>query len=160
VEVEVVIGGEFMPKLEPKKQNTAAAERPRAGSSKALPDLSTVAAIQPELRLMVMILEDAVGCYQRFIDTENAEGREQFREAQEWLFSDDEEWIFSFRSICDFVGLNPGAVRRALLGWTRDLSAHPTRARRRPIVRRNSGDPQTIPDSPPSASNPPKDALP
>lgn len=99
-------------------------------------DFHSATTIQPELRLMVMILEDAVGCYQRFVDASDADGREQFSDAEKWLFADEQEWIFSFCSICDFVGLNPGAVRRTLLRWRREVSTHSAHGRRRASLHR------------------------
>ena len=38
-------------------------------------------------------------------------------EAREWLFTDGEEHIFSFNSVCSSLGLDPGYIRRGLKRW-------------------------------------------
>jgi hypothetical protein len=121
-------------------------------------DFHSATTVQPELRLMVMILEDAVGCYQRFVDASDGDGRAQFRDAEKWLFSDEQEWIFSFRSICDFVGLNPGAVRRNLLRWRLEVATQSVHGRRRASLHRNlvenRAQIESEPSSPPTKQNP------
>jgi hypothetical protein len=61
------------------------------------------AALEPEIRLMLMILEDAIACYQRFLNAQNDPALRQFREAERWLFGGDEDWIFSFNHICSYI---------------------------------------------------------
>lgn len=66
----------------------------------------------PEKRLMSAVLEDALDvCYRP--DTERTGPRQA--EAWEWIWSDDPRWPFSFRCICDVLGLDAGAVRGRLL---------------------------------------------
>jgi hypothetical protein len=70
---------------------------------------------EPERRLMVAILEDAVSCLSLNPQRCNLKQRKQYEEAAEWVFAEDEtEWIFSFRGICDALGLDPGYLRRGL----------------------------------------------
>ena len=46
-----------------------------------------------------------------------------FEEAQEWLFSDESDGIFSFVSVCALLGLDPGYIRRGLEQWQERASA-------------------------------------
>jgi len=74
----------------------------------------------PEVRLMIRILEDAILCFQRYRNAKDGPTRRSFREAHDWLMSDDKEWTFSFQSICEVLGLSPSYVRRGLEQWTDD----------------------------------------
>jgi hypothetical protein len=60
---------------------------------------------------MLMILEDAIACYQRFLNAQNDPAPRQFREAERWLFGSDEDWIFSFNHICSYIGVDPDYLR-------------------------------------------------
>jgi hypothetical protein len=73
--------------------------------------------IQPEKRLMLAVLEDAVGTYQKCSVAVAPAGRREFLEAQSWIESDDVRWPFSFRNICDALGLEGVALRRGLRNW-------------------------------------------
>lgn len=66
---------------------------------------------EPELKLMAMILEDAIACYLRYRDAKSAVGRRERQAAERWLFSRDRRWIFSFENICNHLGADPDFVR-------------------------------------------------
>jgi hypothetical protein len=66
---------------------------------------------EPELKLMAMILEDAIACYLRYRDAKSAVGRRERQAAERWLFSRDRRWIFSFENICNHLGADPEFVR-------------------------------------------------
>ena len=40
------------------------------------------------------------------------------RQAEEWFFSDDFQWLFSFVSVCDVLGLQPRFIRMKLRYWS------------------------------------------
>lgn len=69
---------------------------------------------EPELKLMAMILEDAIGCYLRYGDAKSTVGRREFCAAERWLFSRDQRWIFSFENICSHLGADAEFVRREI----------------------------------------------
>jgi len=71
---------------------------------------------EPERRLMVAILEDAVSCLSADQRRCNLKQRKQYEEAKAWITADEEsEWIFSFKNICEVLGMNPGYLRRGLI---------------------------------------------
>lgn len=70
--------------------------------------------LEPEKTLLLAILEDAIHCYQKFATVRNRAGREQFREAEEWLMGGGDGWVFAFDNVCDLLGLDPEYVRRGL----------------------------------------------
>lgn len=73
---------------------------------------------QPEIRLMLAVLEDAINCYQDNIFALNKKRIQLYKEAEEWFMSDDASWIFSFESICSLLNLEPNYFRQGLYRWT------------------------------------------
>lgn len=71
-----------------------------------------------ERRLMAAILEDALLCYRAHLNTANVRRRKLFRDAERWILADD-YWLFSFRNVCDILGIDPEAVRGELRRWRR-----------------------------------------
>jgi len=77
----------------------------------------TVAAAlwQPERRLMLAVLEDAIDTYVKHVTSPRGIGRARYNEVANWFRSEDSEWPFSFVSICETLGLEPPVVRRMLV---------------------------------------------
>ena len=73
--------------------------------------------LEPEKRLMLAVLEDAVACYQKHAGARDARGKAIFRDAEEWITEDNAEWPFSFDNICEILGFDPPYLRQGLLGW-------------------------------------------
>lgn len=67
-----------------------------------------------EYRLLWTILEDAIDCYFRYAAQPSIEAQEMFRDAAEWIESDEEEWLCSFNAICQAFRLDPYYLRRGL----------------------------------------------
>ena len=57
----------------------------------------------------------------RAVDDVNAKG-EIYDEAIEYLYSEEEEYIFSFRGICKHLGLDPDKTRHRILNPTHRIS--------------------------------------
>jgi hypothetical protein len=72
---------------------------------------------QPEIRLMLAVLEDAINCYQDNIFALNKKRIQLYKEAEDWFMSDDASWIFSFVSICSLLNLEPSYFRQGLDRW-------------------------------------------
>lgn len=62
--------------------------------------------------LMYAILDDAIACVQK--PSRNRRSQRLAREAEEWIFTDDEAWPFSFVNICGALNLDPDSVRVGL----------------------------------------------
>src|SRR5262245_50419660 len=73
--------------------------------------------LEPERRLMLAILEDAIDCYQDNFLAKRGSARRLFTEAEEWILEKNSDWIFSFKNICDTLGFNPEYVRQGLVRW-------------------------------------------
>lgn len=94
--------------------------------------------IRPVKRLMLAVLEDALRCFQNNADAKSGPRRRLFDEAEEWLCGSGGEGPFSFDSVCQTLGIEPGFLRRGLLEWrTQQLAGTAQRrlARRSPVVR-------------------------
>lgn len=73
------------------------------------------AARQPEAALMCAVLVEAVESFQcKFVSGMTKRTKRLSTEAEEWLFSDDTRWVFSFRSICEALDLSPHYIRQGL----------------------------------------------
>ena len=73
--------------------------------------------LEPEMALMLAVLEEAISCFQRYVLAPGGKGKRLFREAEQWITEKDSEWLFSFENVCEAVGLSPGFVRSGLLRW-------------------------------------------
>jgi|ERR1700722_7629866 hypothetical protein len=89
-----------------------------------------------EFRLFFAILEDALRCYVRAKDCRSGAKRAEFVDAREWFFTRGIPQVFSFESICSFLGLDPDWLRSRLdsLGPA-DFPLKQFRTRRRRPVR-------------------------
>ncbi len=83
-------------------------------------------------QLMRAILEDVVQCYQLRHRTEaRPSARQLARDAERWLFSNDDASPLSFHNVCTVLGLEPRYLQRGLRQWTPDLhNPHWKRKRR------------------------------
>ena len=75
------------------------------------------ASLQPEKRLMLAVLEDAVGSYQKFASARERTGQRLFAEVEDWFLSDDQDWPYSFVNISQALGLDAAYLRRGLGLW-------------------------------------------
>ena len=71
-------------------------------------------AFLPAKRLMVAVLERAVGEYETYAARTDSRERRQFAEVEAWFASDDAGWPFSFVAICEELGLDAPSVRAGL----------------------------------------------
>ena len=81
------------------------------------------ARIQPEKRLQVAVLADAVLTFHRWAGNERARARRLFAEVEAWFASDDPDGPFTFITICDSLNLDPTYIRRGLRDWDPSLEA-------------------------------------
>lgn len=72
---------------------------------------------EPEKRLMLAVLDEAVACFQKHFMSRGGRGLRLFRETEEWIFRGDSAQPFSFANICEVVGFDPQYVRQGLLKW-------------------------------------------
>src|SRR5271154_5440795 len=73
--------------------------------------------LEGEKRLVLSVLEDAVECFMKCIDSVTNKGQRLYRDADEWINLEDKHWVFSFDNVCDMLDINPEYMRRGLKGW-------------------------------------------
>jgi len=72
---------------------------------------------EPEKRLMLAVLEDAIRYYQDNWFSRNSKRKRIFDETEEWILTPDSDWVLSFDHVCETLGLSPAYLRRGLLRW-------------------------------------------
>lgn len=72
---------------------------------------------EPERRLAIAVLEDAVDCFQKHLTAKDRKSHQLFVDADEWISSDDRSWPFAFENICDLLSINSEYLRRGLSTW-------------------------------------------
>ena len=72
---------------------------------------------EPERRLAVAVLQDAVECFQKYVDARDRKTRQLYLDAEAWILSADRSWPFSFDNICELLQIDPEYLRRGLLQW-------------------------------------------
>jgi hypothetical protein len=70
---------------------------------------------EPEKMLMFTILVDAISRFQTFSAADGTHRPRQFYEAKNWLLSNRQDWPFSYRNVCEALGLDADYLRRGLL---------------------------------------------
>lgn len=94
--------------------------------------------VRPVKRLMMAILEDALRCFQNNADATGGVRKRLFQDAEQWLCGPGGEGPFSFRMVCETLGIEPEYLRSGLKEWRRQqLEGLSTcrLARRSPVVR-------------------------
>jgi len=78
---------------------------------------------EPEYRLILAILEDAIHCFMKYRFATDGAGRELYEDARLWIESEDRTWPFAYENICAIVGIDSDYVRDGLLHWERAQTA-------------------------------------
>lgn len=86
-------------------------------SAQYFENFRTKGPLEPEKTLMLAILEDGVRCFQDNVLARDGKGKKLLNEAEEWFLETNSDWIFSFESVCEVLGLDPRYVRQGLLRW-------------------------------------------
>ena len=79
--------------------------------------------LEPEKRLMLAVLEDAVLCFQRYTLPRNRKEWTLFKETEDWICDKNDDYLFSFENICEALKVNPEYVREGLLPWKQKMLA-------------------------------------
>lgn len=72
---------------------------------------------EPEKALLLAVLQDAIGSYQKYRSARDRVGKDRFREAEQWIMHAGDDWIFTFDNVCELLGLDPQYVRKGVHEW-------------------------------------------
>ena len=92
---------------------------------------------EPERRLMLAILQDAVSCFQAGLVTRSKRKQALCREAEEWIFDNEREWPFSFENLCEALDLDARYILKGLLAWKGEALNGKVKAKVYRITRRS-----------------------
>ena len=90
---------------------------------------------RPVAALLRAVLEDALACFQSQFLTEGRRVQREAQEAEAWFLSKEEDWPFSFMTVCAVLGLEPEAIGQQLKRWRHSHVATPQRKIQRVAVR-------------------------
>jgi hypothetical protein len=79
--------------------------------------------LQPEEGLLVAVLEQAVGIFQRHALALDRRGHLLFTDIDAWFASNNTDYPFAFVTICAVLGLDVGYVRSGLREWRESRQA-------------------------------------
>jgi hypothetical protein len=68
-----------------------------------------------EQDLVAAVLEQGIADYRRYAFARDEKVRKSFFDAEEWISTDECDWIFSFTNCCEVLGINPVYLRRRLI---------------------------------------------
>jgi len=85
--------------------------------------------LEPEKKLMLAILEDAVACFQKYVVARDGKGKALFRETEDWVLEDHGDWLFSFANVCETLGFEPEYLRQGLIKWKQRHLTEPAQAK-------------------------------
>ena len=78
--------------------------------------------LEPEKRLMLAILEDAVHCFQDHHRAQHGKRKRLLDDVHRWFFEASSDGFCSFENICSVLGLNPDYIRKGLVRWRAHLA--------------------------------------
>ena len=86
--------------------------------------------LEPEKRLVLAILADAVNCLQLYKCCEpcpkyKKKKRCEYHDAVMWILSEEEDWIFSFNNVCETLKRDPEYLRKGLVAHIQKLRELP-----------------------------------
>lgn len=76
---------------------------------------------QPEKRLMLAVMEDAITTFQKSVHGATRRQRRLLKETEEWIGSLDTGWPFSFENICAALDIEANYLRSGLRRWKEAL---------------------------------------
>jgi hypothetical protein len=85
--------------------------------------------LEPEKKLMLAVLEDAIACFQKYVLARDGKGKILFQEAEDWIQDSNSDWLFSFANVCETLGFNPDYLRQGLAQWKGEKLASRSRAK-------------------------------
>jgi hypothetical protein len=78
---------------------------------------------------MLALLENAIEDFQKYVLANDKMGKELFQQAEKWLLAADNDSLFSFENVCEFLQINASYLRRGLMRWkAAQRNGHPSQS--------------------------------
>lgn len=78
--------------------------------------------LEPERKLMLAVLEDAIICLQRYRNAKSGKHRRWYQEAVVWVSDENDYGVFSFENVCAACGLDAEYLRMGLSKWVKQAN--------------------------------------
>jgi hypothetical protein len=85
--------------------------------------------LEPEKKLMLAVLEDAIACFQKYVSARDGKGKVLFQDAEDWIKEENGDGLFSFAHVCETLGFDPAYLRQGLKVWKQQHAARPIQAK-------------------------------
>jgi len=85
--------------------------------------------LEPEKKLMLAVLEDAIACFQKYVSARDGKGKVLFQDAEDWIMAENDDGLFSFAHVCETLGFDPAYLRQGLKTWKQQHAARPIQAK-------------------------------
>ncbi|RME58170.1 MAG: hypothetical protein D6780_07180 [Candidatus Dadabacteria bacterium] len=70
----------------------------------------------PERTLLTALLFDGINAYLNYLSANTKQAASKYREAYRWVHTyGDDDYLFSFESVCSALGINPDYLRCGLI---------------------------------------------
>lgn len=79
--------------------------------------------LEPEKKLMLAVLEDAIACFQKYVFARHGKGKVLFQDAEDWIMDENADGVFSFAHVCETLGFDPTYLRQGLVRWKHQHAA-------------------------------------
>ena len=85
--------------------------------------------LEPEKKLLLAVLEDAISCFQKYVFAREGKSRVLFQHSEQWILEKDSDWLFSFSNVCETLGFDSDYLRGGMMRWKDTIAAPPERAK-------------------------------
>jgi hypothetical protein len=76
--------------------------------------------LEPEIQLWFAVLTEAFDNYKELLDAITVSRKKKFNEVFDWMFNEhDELYMGAFENVCLMLNLEPNAVRREIVNYTK-----------------------------------------
>ena len=79
--------------------------------------------LEPERKLMLAVLEDAIACFQKYVFARQGKGKILFQDAEDWIMDENADGLFSFAHVCETLGFDPAYLRQGIVVWKQQHAA-------------------------------------
>src|SRR5262245_51683955 len=97
--------------------------------------------LQPENALLLAILEDGLFILREYNNATDVKAQVLFNETLTWLMQHEANYIFSFRSICELLDIDPSYLRNGVLEVLNKCHDQPKRSNRKILFTARKGRP-------------------
>jgi hypothetical protein len=63
---------------------------------------------------MLALLNDAIYCFKHYYGARTRSGKKLFLAADQWIMQSGGDWLYSFDSVCEHLGMDPNYLRTGL----------------------------------------------